>query len=273
MGRFFAALLRFFTFGLLRSSEDIRNAANAKFTDSAAGIRAGFQIERDQRAKEMVELEGAVADILTIHEQRKTKLSKLDEEEQRLEQQAAGALELRKRSAEGSADFVRADAACVRYDARLDEITKEHARLVDEVALDENKMNQYMARLTDMKAELEHLREEGAETEADFIISKKRIEIDNRLMNALNSTHEGPVNAIRERVQSLRSQAMVTEKLSGTDSRIQDAEFARAGRDASAADSLEARLAARKAQRAAVTTAPQTDAPVAVSSPTDRAKI
>jgi hypothetical protein len=101
-------------------------------------------------------------------------------------------------------------------------------------------------------------------------------------MNASDSLREGPTATVREQVRQMSAQARITEKLAGTDVTLQDRQYAELGRDLEGADSLEAVLAARKAQRAAAeggTPVATPDAPVAdapsgdAQEPTERPRI
>ena len=67
------------------------------------------------------------------------------------------------------------------------------ARLTTEVAALESSMKGHMARLTALQAELEKLRQEEAETIAEYVSAKQIIELNNRLMNAYDSLSGGAV--------------------------------------------------------------------------------
>ena len=70
----------------------------------------------------------------------------------------------------------------------------------------------------------------------------------------------------------MSSQARITEKLAGTDVKLQDQEYATLGKQMEGEDSLEAVLRARKAQRAAAEGTPLPEQPVAESATAEPAE-
>jgi chromosome segregation ATPase len=283
MGRFFAAIRRWFNFYFLRRSEDVRRSADEQFTGSVEGIRAAYAIDRDKLASDFRGLQEAVGQVLTVVEDKKIRLERLDAEEKTLQTQLNGAIRAaEKAQAESNTeDYAKAQAAYSRYKARLTEIDGEQERLSGEVASLETSIQSHMSRLTEFQARLEALPAEEAATVADFVSAKQIIELNNRLMNASDSLKEGPTATVREQVRQMSAQARITEKLAGTDVTLQDRQYAELGRDLEGADSLEAVLAARKAQRAAaeggtpVAEAATAEGPVgeAPTEPTERPRI
>ena len=253
MGRFFAAIRRWFDFFFLRRSEDVRRSADGQFTGSVEGIRAAYAIDRDRLAKDFRGLQEAVAQVLTVVEDKKIRLERLETEEKDLQSQLNGAIRAAEQ-AEATGDtegYQRAQAAYARYKARMTEIDGDQERLSADVAQLETSIQTHMSRLTEFQARLEALPAEEAETVADFVSAKQIIELNNRLMNASDSLKEGPTATVREQVRQMSSQARITEKLAGTDVRLQDQEYAQLGKELEGSDSLEAVLRARKAQREA----------------------
>lgn len=259
MGRFFAAIARFFNFILLRRSEEIRRAADEQFTGSVTGIRAAFAIERDSLAKDFRELQEAVAGVLNVVEQRKAQLQDLNEEEKQLQTRLEGTL-VAAEAAQAKSDehaLAEAKAAYERYKARLTEIDALQERLTGQVGELEASMEKHMLRLTELKARLEKLPQQEAEAVADFVSSREIIELNNRLMNAQDSLREGPVATVIERVREMSSQARITEKLVGTDAKLQDEQYKRIGEAARAGEDFDAVLVARRERRAAAGAEPR----------------
>jgi phage shock protein A len=253
MGRFFAAIRRWFNFYFLRRSEDVRRSADEQFTGSVEGIRAAYAIDRDKLASDFRGLQEAVGQVLTVVEDKKIRLERLDAEEKTLQTQLNGAIRAaEKAQAESNTEeFAKAQAAYARYKARLTEIDGEQERLSGEVASLETSIQGHMSRLTEIQARLDALPAEEAATVADYVSARQIVELNNRLMSASDSLREGPTATVREQVRQMSAQARITEKLAGTDVTLQDRQYAELGRDMEGADSLEAVLAARKAQRQA----------------------
>jgi len=267
MGRFFASIRRWFDFFFLRRSEDVRRSADGQFTGSVEGIRAAYAIDRDRLAKDFRGLQEAVAQVLQVSEDKKIRLERLDAEEKELQNQLNGAIRAAEQAqATGdTASYEKAQAAYTRYKARLTEIDATQEQLSAEVAGLEKSIQTHMGRLTEFQARLEALPQEEAETVADFVSAKQIIELNNRLMNASDSLKEGPTATVRDQVRQMSSQARITEKLAGTDVKLQDQEYATLGKQMDGEDSLEAVLRARKAQRDAAEGTPLPDQPVAES--------
>lgn len=265
MGRFFASIRRWFDFFFLRRSEDVRRSADGQFTGSVEGIRAAYAIDRDRLAKDFRGLQEAVAQVLQVSEDKKIRLERLDAEEKDLQAQLNGAIRAAEQAqATGdTAGYEKAQAAYTRYKTRLTDIDASQEQLTAEVAALEKSIQTHMGRLTEFQARLEALPQEEAETVADFVSAKQIIELNNRLMNASDSLKEGPTATVREQVRQMSSQARITEKLAGTDVKLQDQEYATLGKQMEGEDSLEAVLRARKAQRAAAEGTPLPEQPVA----------
>jgi chromosome segregation ATPase len=270
MGRLFAAIRRFFNFFFLRRSEDVRRAADEQFTGSVEGIRAAYAVDRDRVAKDFRGLQEAVAQVLTVVEDKRIRLTRLDEEEKQLQTQLNGSIRAAEQAQEAgqTAEYDSAKAAYARYKARLTEIDDTQTRLDGEVTQLESSIGSHMSRLTELQAQLERLPAEEAETIADFVSAKQIIELNNRLMNAADSLKEGPTATVREQVRGMAAQARITEKLAGTDVKLQDRQYADLGREMEGADSLEAILRARKAQRDAGKGEPEAETPAGEASET-----
>lgn len=251
MGRFFGAIGRFFSFLFLRRSEDIRRAADEQFTGSVGGIRAAFAIERDNLARDFRGLQEAVAGVLTVVEDRKAQLKDLADEEKDVTARLEGALVAAERAqAAGNGEaLAQAKAAYERYRARVAEIDAQQERLTAQVTEIEGSLEKHMLRLTEVKVRLEALTHQEAEAVADFVSAREITELNNRLMNAQDSLRESPVATVVERVREMSSQARITEKLVGTDAKLQDQQYERLGQASLAGDDFEAVLAARQSSR------------------------
>ena len=273
MGRFFAAIQRFFSFFFLRRSEDVRRAADDQFTGSVEGIRAAYAVDRDRLAKDFQGLQQAVAQVLTVVEDKKIRLERLDTEEKDLQTQLNGAIRAAEQAqASGeTAAYEQAKAAYSRYKARLAEVDTTQERLTADVSQLETSIQSHMGRLTELQARLEALPAEEAETVAEYVSAKQIIALNNQLMNASDSLKEGPTATVREQVRQMGAQARITEKLAGTDVRLQDQEYAQLGKELEGEDSLEAVLRARKQQRDAASGVTTPETPVAESASSESA--
>ena len=154
MGRFFSAIRRWFDFFFLRRSEDVRRSADGQFTGSVEGIRAAYAVDRDRLAKDFRGLQEAVAQVLTVVEDKKIRLERLDTEEKDLQNQLNGAIRAAE-SAQAAGDteaYDKAQAAYTRYKGRLTEIDTSQEQLKGEVAGLEKSIQTHMGRLTEFQA-------------------------------------------------------------------------------------------------------------------------
>ena len=273
MGRFFSALAYYVSFRFLRNSERIRRAAERTFTESPEGIRAGFQIHRDQLAKDYRNIEEAVALIETVIADHEAALKALKEEEPRIRARMNGAVDaaaeaLAKAKAAGAAqpeqdpEYLKAKAAFARYEQDLARNTQEQSRKSELLAQQKQSIQSHERRLTELGARLQALSAEEAEAVAAFVTSEQIIQLNHRLQHATNSLETSPVDAIREAVRRKEAQARVSERITGTDSRTQDAEFEARGKAAASGDTFAALVNARAADHASrdgASPAPETE--------------
>lgn len=269
---FFAALWRLFTFYKLRKALSIGRAANRQFTSSVPGIVDAYELEKRKYVRQFNEMRDAVSEVEAIMEDKRQRLDELNKEEEKRIRERDGALALaEKAQAAGDADaYVKHEAAFARYDGRINEIEGLQARLEQEIKDTEKIMKGYMLKLTEMQSEIQKLPQEKAQAIADFVSSTKIIELNDRLLGIQTSFEGGPIQAVREANKKLTAKARISEKLAGTDVRLQDAEYALEGRVSTSASRLAEMLAARKAEREGGVKA--TEAPVAEQQQ-DRPKI
>jgi len=116
-------------------------------------------------------------------------------------------------------------------------------------------MRGFERQLTSLHAEIQNLPAQKAQAMADFVSNQKVIELNRRLQGLQASIDRGPLDAVLQAKCELAAKARVSERLSGTDVRAQNAEYADAGRSSSI-DEFGAMLPARKAEREAKTRTP-----------------
>ena len=245
------AVWRLFTFWKLRKALGIARAADRQFTGSARGIADAFDIQQDNMVHQFQELRDAIAEVEAVSEDKRAHLEKLNAEEETRITQRDGALALaEKAQADGDQDaLARHTAAFERHDARIEEIEQLQARLETEIKETEQTMKRYMLQLTEMQSEIQKMPEEKAQAIADFVSATKIIELNDRLLGIQTSFDRGPIEAVRDANRKLTAKARISEKLAGADVRLQDQEYASAGRSSTSKDKMAQMLAARKAER------------------------
>lgn len=246
------AIFRFFLFWNWRRARGIVDAADRQFTGSVDGISAAFDIHQDQLIKQFNGLRDAIAEVEAVLEEKRQRLAKLNEEEADLLRKREGALVLAEQAqGKDPAAYEQHAAAFERFQNRIDEIEQLQARLEAEVNEATRTVNKHMLQLQDMQAEIARLPQQKAEAIADFVSAQQIIELNDRLQGLETSVDRGPIAAVLEKNRELTAKARITEKLAGADVRVQEREYARAGRDATARSKLENLLAARRAEREA----------------------
>ncbi len=246
------ALFRYFRCWNWRKARYIVNAADAQFTGSVDGIDAAFEMHRDTMVGRFTGLRDAIAQVESVLEEKRSRLEKLNEEEEDLLRKREGALNLAEEAqAAGDDDgYGKHAGAFERFQARIDEIEAMQERLRAEVEDASGTMDRYMIQLQDLQAEIERLPTQKAEAIADFVSAKQIIELNDRLQGLETSIDRGPISSVLEANRNLTAKARISEKLAGADVRVQDKQYARAGRESTARSKLDEMLAARKAEKA-----------------------
>ena len=69
-GRFWSSLKRFFSFKFLFQSKKIDQRAEEIFTTSPEGIKAGYDLTKEQWSEQYRELRDAIANLIELQEKR-----------------------------------------------------------------------------------------------------------------------------------------------------------------------------------------------------------
>ena len=246
------AIFRFFRFWNWRKARGIIDAADRQFTGSVDGITAAFDIQQDQLVKQFRSLRDAIAQVEGVLEDKRQRLDKLNAEEHDLLRKREGALALAEQAkGKDPAEYEKHAAAFERFQTRIDEIEGLQHRLDTEVNDASKTMNKYMLQLQEMQSEISRLPQQKAEAIADFVSARQIIELNDRLQGMESSIDRGPIAAVLDANRQLTAKARISEKLAGADVKVQEREYAQAGRQATAHTKLDDMLAARKAEREA----------------------
>lgn len=245
------ALFRYFRFWNWRQARYIIDAADAQFTGSVDGIDAAFEMHRDTLVERYQGLRDAISEVEAVLEDKRDRLEKLNQEEEELLGKREGALNLAEQAKESgdTAAYEKHAVAFERFQVRVDEIEQTQERLHTELEETSKTMDRHMLQLTELQSEIEKLPEQKSEAIADFVSSKQIIELNDRLQGLESSIDRGPISAVMEANRKLTAKARISEKLAGTDVKLQDKEYARAGRESTARSKMDEMLAARRAEK------------------------
>lgn len=247
------AIVRYFRFWNWRKARYILNAADEQFTGSVDGIAAAFDIQKDSMVEQFQGLRDAVAQIEGVMEDKRSRLEKLNDRESELLQKREGALALAEKAQDANdlRELEKHSAAFERFENEIADIEQKQDQLKSEIEESSQAMDRYMLQLTEMQAEIDKLDQQKAGAIADFVSSKEIIALNDRLMNLQSSVDRGPIEAVLKANKDLTAKARVTNKLVGADTKVQDREYAKAGKTSTAKSKLEELLAARKAEKTA----------------------
>ncbi|MEE8523592.1 MAG: hypothetical protein V3T72_06640 [Thermoanaerobaculia bacterium] len=245
------AIFRYFRFWNWRKARGIIDAADKQFTGSVEGIDAAFEMHRDTLVQRFTGLRDAIAEVEAVLEEKRSRLEKLNEEEDDLIRKREGALTLAEQAqASGNTEeYEKHAGAFERFQVRIDDIELTQERLRAEIGETSGTMDRYMMQLQEMQAEIEKLPTQKAEAVADFVSAKQIIELNDRLQGLETSIERGPISAVLDANRKLTAKARITEKIAGADIRVQDKAYERAGRVSTARTKMDDMLAARKAER------------------------
>lgn len=246
----FRAILRYFRFWNWKKARGIIKAADEQFTGSVDGISAAFDIQKDKMVSQFHGLRDAIAEVEAILEDKRSRLEDLNNEEEDLLRKREGALAKAEaaKEANDTAAYEKHANAFERFQVRIDEIELTQARLQQDVADTSQTMDKYMLQLQDFQAEIEKMPQQKAEAIADYVSSKKIIELNDRLQGLETSLDRGPISAVLETNKKLTAKAHISEKLAKADVKLQDKEYEKAGRESTARSKMEQMLAARRVE-------------------------
>ncbi|OGM96664.1 MAG: hypothetical protein A3B86_04770 [Candidatus Yanofskybacteria bacterium RIFCSPHIGHO2_02_FULL_38_22b] len=246
------ALFRYLRFWNWRQARFILDATDAQFTGDVQGIAYAFDIHSDDLIAQYNGLRNAVAQVEVVLEQKRTRLHGLNDKEAVLIRQREGALS-RAESEKDPAEMEKHKVAFERFQNQISEIEAEQAKLETEISEISASMKKHMYQLTKLQSEVQRLPEQKANAIADHVTANQIIALNDRLNGLQSSIDRGPIEAVLKANRELTAKARITEKLAGTDVRLQDEEYAQAGSQSVSNTSFDQLLAARKAEREAKT--------------------
>jgi len=253
------AFFRYLRFWNWKQARYILNKADEQFTGSVDGISAAFDIHQDKLVSQYQKMRDAIAHVESVMEDKRSRLEDLNREEDDLISKREGALLLAEQ-AQAKGDTIEYDKhaqAFERFQVRIDEIEERQKRLEVEVGETSATMDRYMLQLQDMQGEIQKLPVQKAEAISDFVSAKQIVELNDRLQGLETSIDRGPISAVLKANRELTAKARISEKLAGSDIKVQDKAYEKAGRESTARSKLDQMLAARKAEKEGTQAEPQ----------------
>jgi hypothetical protein len=247
----FRAILRYLRFWNWKKARGIIKAADEQFTGSVDGISAAFDIQKDKMVSQFQGLRDAIAEVEAILEDKRARLEALNIEEEELLGKREGALARAEEAQEANdmSAYDKHSAAFERFQVRIEEIDQTQERLNKDITDTSQTMDRYMLQLQEFQAEIEKMPTQKAEAIADYVSASQIVELNDRLQGLETSLDKGPISAVLEANKKLTAKARISEKLSKVDVRVQDKEYARAGRQSTARSKMDEMLAARRLEK------------------------
>jgi hypothetical protein len=245
------AIMRYFRFWNWKKARGIIKAADEQFTGSVDGISAAFDIQKDKMVSQFQGLRDAISEVEAILEDKRARLEALNIEEEELLGKREGAL-ARADEAQEAKDMAAYDkhsGAFERFQVRIEEIDQTQERLNNDIQDTSQTMDRYMLQLQEFQAEIEKMPTQKAEAIADYVSASQIVELNDRLQGLETSLDKGPISAVMEANKKLTAKARISEKLSKVDVRLQDKEYAKAGRQSTARSKMDEMLAARRLEK------------------------
>jgi hypothetical protein len=251
----FSSFWRLITFWKLRKALGLIRAGDRQFTGSVQGISDAFDLHQNKLIKQYNGLRDAIAQVEAVSEQDRQRLGDLNKREEELLAMREGALAKFEdaQKAGDTAASTRHQEAFERFDSEIQGIEGQQAELEKRVKETSVAMEDYLRQLTKLQNEIKTLPREKAQAVADYVSSKKIVELNDRLQGLKSSIERGPIDAVLQQNRELTAKARITQKLAGTDVDRQNDEYASAGRVSSARERMQQMLAARAAERGAKT--------------------
>ena len=250
--RLFDAIGKFFRNLFNIQAHKINKAADDLY-DGVEGIEAAFTEYGDNLKDQYQSMEKAVGQQQMIIEQKRQRLEKMNEEEEKLIKRRRGAL-VKAQEAKAAGDTKTVDdmrAAYADYDAKINKIEADQARIEQEVKQATVAMEEHMRMLRKLHRKIQELPQDQADAIADRIGAQSTLEFNRRMQGLTKSTDRSGIDAVLAKNRELTAQAKVSQVMAGADSEAQDEELEALG---TGSDSdFDAMLVAMEAEEAAKT--------------------
>ena len=222
--------------GLIEGNIDSKSD---KLLSSPSGIKATYQQTREQWTKQYAEIRGAIAQLMTVLEQKKKLVDSLSQEASAVKIKLKGAVEQYKKT-----NDVKYQQAFNDLFKRDKELATKQEHLSGEINELHSKVEDYKTKLNDMQSRIHDLKSQEAEAIADIVSSQQIIKLNDRLNNLSTELDDRNLQAIEDRREGLKAEAKLSGELAQAEATPNlEAELLNAGMQSEAADVFAAMLA------------------------------
>ena len=230
IGNWFRSLGHFITGRVDSSARDLDTDPHAMRSQYDGIIR-----EKQQRLQQYKD---AVASLIAQQETKLGTLKQLSEEAGRLEELKAGALAkaksvvaklqeqgLPKEAVHQDDDYQKCLTGFNDFSSTLKEKQARIDELENDVASYSQRIEEHKLQLKDLLKEVDKLRSERADAVADVISAKQERELNDTLAGIGEDTAGAKLQELRQLRQEVKAGARVSRELSGSEEKVQEAEF------------------------------------------------
>lgn len=228
IGRLLKGIGHFLRAIFTKGGANATRAAEAQFTESVDGIKAGFQLKKEGDAKKLKEQYEAVAGLAGRVKELKTELQSITDEEEKLLAQRA-ILGQKIKAAKEAGNKTEEAKWTEHFTAnfnRVKQIDARQAEILAELATKEPELARFKSLLQGSQRAFQNLESREAEAVARFLGAKTALELNAKLNSVFGAQDEfDPTVAIEARVKSLQNQADLAGEMTGVNIEVQKAEL------------------------------------------------
>jgi phage shock protein A len=221
---FFRSIFRFFgaLFGIAEGAT--QRGTDAMLTANADTIRAQFRKSREDAIQNFNSMKDAVAQLMSIREDKAKQLWVLNKTSQELELKKNGAVEQFKKTQNPALK-----AAWAKFTEEQKNIEERIDQLEVDIAEQDKQITLYQSKLHELKTQIEKLKTEEAETVAEIVSDRQMEELNSKLSGLSTSTETKNLEAIREARKQIKAKAKLSNQLSGSDVLVAETALIEAG--------------------------------------------
>lgn len=258
LGRLFASIGRFMSFGLMFRSKEIDDAADAKFADTIKGIEFAGSLEKERLTKVYDGYKGATARLNTRIRKDKAMLEGYEKELVEKRSMSEGALQKieEARTAGNKANEAKYSEKWTEYSKRITQLEGLLQGTKNRLAQANRELDTHIAQLGKLEARRNDVDPKTADAVRVLVTKQEWQDLRSELAGLKRDVESGPWMAVLKATEQRQSELDLDIRIAGADEDAVDEELRTLGEGVSTSDALEQVLAARAAEKAEKTGVP-----------------
>jgi len=189
----------------------------------------------ENRTKDIQTAKNAVAQMMSLQENKKAKYKDLSADVEKKKRIADGAKNQAQKvaskystleEAKQDPEFVKHQKAYADYRSTIEEKESHMTSLMTDIEGYEKQIGMYEKQLKDFQSEISKLKEEKHEAVADLVLSKQEEEINDAIANiSVGNSATAELADLRKQRQDAKSRAKISQTLAGADTKSQEDEY------------------------------------------------